>query len=93
MPYVSRKLKIDEKNYSTHNLELAVVVYALKIWRHYLYGAQIQVFYDHKSLKYLFDHKELNMRQWRWIKFLKVYDFELLYHPKKTNVMLHILLM
>ena len=62
------------------------MVFALKIWRHYLYGAQFQVFSDHKSLKYLFDQKELNMRQRRWMEFLKEFDFELLYHPRKTNV-------
>ena len=84
--YASRQLKVHEKNYPTHDLELAAVVFALKIWRHYLYGAQFRVFSDHKSLKYLFDKKELNMRQRQWIKFLKDYDFELLYHPGKANV-------
>ena len=62
------------------------MVFALKTWRHYLYGSQFQVFGDHKSLKYLFDQKELNMRQRRWMKYLKDYDFELLYHPGKANV-------
>ena len=75
-----------EKNYPTHDLELAAVVFALKTWRHYLYGSQFQVFSDHKSLKYLFDQKELNMRQRRWMEYLKDYDFELLYHPGKANV-------
>ena len=84
--YASRQLKNHEKNYLTHDLELAVVVFALKIWRHYLYGAQFQVFSDYKSLKYLFDQKELNMRQRRWMEFLKDFDFELLYHPGKANV-------
>jgi len=60
--YASRQLKVHEKNYPTHDLELAVVVFALKIWRHYLYGVQFRVFSDRKSLKYLFDQKELNMR-------------------------------
>ena len=60
--YASRQLKVQEKNYPTHDLELAVVVFALKIWRHYLYGVQFRVFSDRKSLKYLFDQKELNMR-------------------------------
>ena len=86
MAYASRQLKVHEKNYPTHDLELAAVVFVLKIWRHYLYGAQFCVFSDHKSLKYLFDQKELNMRQRRWIEFLKDYDFELLYHPGKVNV-------
>ncbi|KOM26093.1 hypothetical protein LR48_Vigan230s000400 [Vigna angularis] len=84
--YASRQLKIHERNYPTHDLELAAVVFALKIWRHYLYGSTFQVFSDHKSLKYLFDQKELNMRQRRWLEFLKDYDFELLYHPGKANV-------
>jgi len=84
--YASRQLKSHEKNYPTHDLELAAMVFALKIWRHYLYGAQFQVFSDHKSLKYLFDQKELNMRQRRWMEFLKDFDFELLYHPGKANV-------
>jgi len=84
--YASQQLKNHEKNYPTHDLELAAVVFALKIWRHYLYGAQFQVFSDHKSLRYLFDQKELNVRQRRWMKFLKDFDFELLYHPGKANV-------
>jgi len=84
--YASRQLKIHERNYPTHDLELAAIVFALKIWRHYLYGAQFRVFSDHKSLKYLFDQKELNMRQRRWMEFLKDYDFELLYHLGKANV-------
>ena len=75
-----------EKNYPTHDLKLAVVVFSLKIWRHYLYSAQFHVFSYHKSLNYLFDQKELNMRPRRWIKFLKDYAFKLLYHPGKTNV-------
>ena len=84
--YASRQLKVHERNYPTHDLELAAIVFALKIWRHYLYGAQFRVFSDHKSLTYLFDQKELNMRQRRWMEFLKDYDFELLYHPGKANV-------
>jgi len=84
--YASRQLKMHEKNYPMHDLELAAVVFALKTWRHYLYGSQFQVFSDHKSLKNLFDHKELNMRQRRWMKYLKDYDFEILYHPSKANV-------
>jgi len=84
--YASRQLRPHEENYPTHDLELAAVVFALKIWRHYLYGAQFEVFSDHKSLKYLFDQKELNMRQRRWIEFLKDYDFEFRYHLGKANV-------
>lgn len=73
-------------NYPNHDLELVVVVFALMIWRHYLCRARFEVFSDHKSLKYLFDHKELNMRQRRWMEFLKDYDLELLYHLSKANV-------
>ncbi|KAL0549929.1 hypothetical protein IC582_014424 [Cucumis melo] len=84
--YDSRYLKSHEQNYPTHNLELAVVVFALKIWRHYLYGEKIQIFIDHKSLKYFFTYKELNMRQRRWLELVKDYDCEISYHPGKTNV-------
>ena len=63
--YASRQLKEYEQNYPTHDLELAAAVFALKTWRHYLYGEKIQVFTDHKSLKYLFTQKQLNMRQRR----------------------------
>ena len=73
--YASRQLKVHEKNYPTHDLELAAVVYVLKIWRHYLYGSKFEVFSDHKSLKYLFDQKELNMRHRRWLEYLKDFDF------------------
>ena len=84
--YASRQLRPHEVNYPTHDLELAAIVFALKIWRHHLYGARFEVFSDHKSLKYLFDQKELNMRQRRWMEFLKDYEFELHYHPGKANV-------
>ena len=83
--YASRQLKLHERNYSTHDLELAAVVYALKIWRHYLYGEQFEVFTDHQSLKYLFSQKELNIRQRRWLELLKDYDFSISYHPGKAN--------
>jgi hypothetical protein len=84
--YASRQLKIHERNYPTHDLELAAVVFALKIWRHYLYGAKCKLFTDHKSLQYLFSQKELNMRQRRWLELLKDYDCEILYHPGKANI-------
>ena len=84
--YTSRKWRPHEANYPTHDLELAAVVFALKVWRHYLYGVIFEVFSDHKSLKYLFNQRELNMRQRRWMEFLKDYDFELKYHPGKANV-------
>ena len=75
--YASRQLKPHEMNYPTHDLELATMVFALKIWRHYLYEVKFEVFSDHMSLKYLFDQKELNMRQHRWMEFLKDYELEL----------------
>ncbi|KAA0053351.1 ty3-gypsy retrotransposon protein [Cucumis melo var. makuwa] len=84
--YASRQLKSHEQNYPTHDLELVAVVFALKIWRHYLYGEKIQIFTDHKSLKYFFTQKELNMRQRRWLELVKDYDCEILYHPGKANV-------
>ncbi|GKC04541.1 putative reverse transcriptase domain-containing protein [Tanacetum coccineum] len=85
--YASRQLKIHEKNYTTHDLELGVVVFALKIWRHYLYGTKCTVFTDHKSLQHILDQKELNMRQRRWLELLSDYDYEIRYHPGKANVM------
>ena len=67
-------------------MELASVVFTLKIWRHYLYGEQFEVFSDHKSLKFIFTQRDLNMRQHRWMEYLEDYDFTLHYHPGKTNV-------
>ncbi|KAA0051054.1 pol protein [Cucumis melo var. makuwa] len=84
--YACRQLKIHEQNYPTHDLELVAVVFALKIWRHYLYGEKIQIYTDHKSLKYFFTRKELSMRQRRWLELVKDYDCEILYHPGKANV-------
>ncbi|GKA07856.1 putative reverse transcriptase domain-containing protein [Tanacetum coccineum] len=87
--YASRQLKIHEKNYTTHDLELGAVVFALKMWRHYLYGTKCVVFTDHKSLQHILDQKELNMRQHRWLKLLSDYDCELRYHPRKANMILN----
>nr|GEZ04342.1 putative reverse transcriptase domain-containing protein [Tanacetum cinerariifolium] len=84
--YASRKLKIHEKNYTTHDLELGAVVFALKIWRHYLYGTKCTMFTDHKRLQHILDQKELNMRQHRCLEFLSDYDCEIRYHPGKANV-------
>ncbi|GKB86518.1 putative reverse transcriptase domain-containing protein, partial [Tanacetum coccineum] len=75
-----------EKNYTTHDLELGSVVFALKIWRHYLYGTRCTVFTDHKSLQHILDQKELNMRQRRWLELLSDYDCDIRYHPGKANV-------
>ncbi|GKA90066.1 putative reverse transcriptase domain-containing protein [Tanacetum coccineum] len=82
----SRQLKIHEKNYTTHDLELGAVVFALKIWRHYLYGTKCMVFTDHKSLQHILNQKELNMRQRRWLELLSDYDYEIRYRPGKVNV-------
>ena len=84
--YAYRQLKEHEKKYSTHDLELAAVIHALKIWRHYLYGEKILIFTDHKSLKYFFTQKELNMRQRRWLELVKAYDCDIQYHSGKANV-------
>ncbi|GJS80490.1 putative reverse transcriptase domain-containing protein [Tanacetum coccineum] len=84
--YASRQLKIHEKNYTTHDLELGAVVFALKIWRHYLYGTKCTEFTDHKSLQHIIDLKELNMRQRRWLELLSDYDCEIRYHLGKANV-------
>ncbi|GKB45272.1 putative reverse transcriptase domain-containing protein, partial [Tanacetum coccineum] len=84
--YASRQLKIHEKNYTTHDLELGAVVFALKIWRHYPYGTKSVIYTDHKSLQHIFSQKELNMRQRRWIKLFSDYDCEIRYHPGKVNV-------
>ncbi|GKA21423.1 putative reverse transcriptase domain-containing protein [Tanacetum coccineum] len=84
--YASSQLKIHKKNYTTHDLELGAVVFALKIWRHYLYGTKCTVFTDHKSLQYILDQKELNTRQRRWLELLNDYDCEIRYHLGKANV-------
>ncbi|GJW71063.1 putative reverse transcriptase domain-containing protein [Tanacetum coccineum] len=84
--YASRQLKPNEENYTTHDLELGAVVFALKFWRHYLYGTKCTMFTDHKSLQHILDQKELNMRQRRWLELLTDYNSEIRYHPGKANV-------
>ncbi|WVZ49811.1 hypothetical protein U9M48_001137 [Paspalum notatum var. saurae] len=84
--YASRQLRAHEENYPTHDLELAAVVHALKIWRHYLMGNKCKIYTDHKSLKYIFTQTELNMRQRRWLELIKDYELEIHYHPGKANV-------
>ncbi|CAA0841698.1 Uncharacterized mitochondrial protein AtMg00860, partial [Striga hermonthica] len=84
--YASRQLKPHEQNYPTHDLKLAAVVHALKIWRHNLYGGRCDIFTDHKSLQYIFTQNELNMRQHRWLELDKDYDCTIQYHPGKANV-------
>ena len=84
--YASRQLKPYEKNYPIHDLELATIVHALKIWRHYLIGNKCEIYIDHKSLKYIFTQSDLNLRQRRWLELIKDYNLEIHYHPGKANV-------
>ncbi|GJX78540.1 putative reverse transcriptase domain-containing protein [Tanacetum coccineum] len=84
--YASRQLRKNEENYTTHDLELGAMVFAIRLWRHYLYGTKCTVYTGHKSLQYILDQKELNMRQSRWIKLLSDYDYVIRYHPRKANV-------
>ncbi|WMV51156.1 hypothetical protein MTR67_044541, partial [Solanum verrucosum] len=84
--YASRQLKIHERNFATYDLELVAVLFALKIWCHDRYSMHVDVFTDHKSLQYVFNQKDLNLRQRRWLKLLNVYDISIFYHPNKANV-------
>src|SRR5438105_12728965 len=84
--YASRQLKTHEEKNPTHDLELAAVVHALKIWRHYLIGNKCELFTDHKSLRYIFTQQDLNLRQRRWLELIKDYDPNIQYHPGKANV-------
>ncbi|XP_075077200.1 uncharacterized protein LOC142163943 [Nicotiana tabacum] len=84
--WMFKELRKHEKNYLTHYLELADVIFALKIWRHYLYGVHVDVFTDHRSLQYIFRKNELNLRQRRWLQLLKNYDVDILYNYGKENV-------
>ena len=84
--YASRALRNHEMNYPTHDLELAAVIHALKLWRHHLMGTHRNIYTDHKSLKYIFTQADLNMRKRRWLELIKDYDLEVHYHPRKANV-------
>jgi hypothetical protein len=84
--YASRQLRKHEDKYLTHDLELAVVVHALKIWRHYIIGKRSEVYSDHKSLKYIFTQPNLNLRQRRWLELIKDYDLGINYNLGKANV-------
>jgi hypothetical protein len=84
--YASRQLRKHEQNYPTHDLELAAIVHALKIWRQYMIGNKCRIFTDNKSLKYIFTQKDLNLRQRRWLELIKDYDLDIQYHPGKANV-------
>jgi hypothetical protein len=89
--FASRQLRKHELNYSTHDLELAAVVHALKIWRHYIMGTKCQVYTDHKSLKYIFTQTDLNLRQRRWLELIKDYDLKIHYHPGEANLVAYAL--
>jgi hypothetical protein len=89
--YASQALRVHEQNYPSHDLELAAVIHALKIWRHHLMGTKCHIYTDHKSLKYIFIQADLNMRQRRWLELIKDYDLEVHYHPGKANVFAHAL--
>jgi hypothetical protein len=89
--YASHLLKPHEQNYPTHDLELAAIVHALKIWRHYLIGNKCYVFTDHKSLRYIFTQPDLNLYQRRWLELINDYDIEIHYHPGKANVVAYAL--
>lgn len=86
MVCASRLLKVHERNYHTHDQESTILVFVLKVWRYYLFGSRFEVFNDQKSLKYLFNQKELYMRLRRWLEFLRDYDISLTYHLGKVNV-------
>jgi hypothetical protein len=85
--FASRQLRKHEAHYPTHDLELAVVVHALRIWRHYLMGKRCELHTNHKSLKYILTQSNLNLRQRRWLELIKDYDLGINYHPGKANVM------
>jgi hypothetical protein len=84
--YTSRQLRKHEEKYPTHDLKLAAVVHALKIWRHYFIEKRCEVYSDHKRLKYIFTQPDLNLRQRRWLELIKDYDLGINYHPDKANV-------
>jgi hypothetical protein len=89
--YASRQLKLQELNYPVHDLELTTIVFALRVWRHNLYGFRVLTFIDHKSLKYLMSHKKSNMRQKRWVELIKYYDCIIDYHHVNENVVIYVL--
>jgi hypothetical protein len=84
--YASRQLRKHEMHYPTHDLELAIMVHALKNWRRYIMGKRRELYTDHKSLKYIFTQSNLNLRQRRWLELIKNYDLGINYHPRKANV-------
>ena len=89
--YASRQLNPHEKNYPTHELELVVIVFALKMWRHYLHGEKCFIYTDHKSLNSFPPQRGLNLRQRRCMELIKDYDCVIDYHPGKANVVAYAL--
>ena len=89
--YESRKLNEHEQSYPTHDLELAMIIHALKMWRHYLLGRRFTLMRDHSGLRYLFDHTNLNARKYRWLATLSELDFEIRYIEGKENQVLYAL--
>jgi hypothetical protein len=89
--YSLRQLRRHEEHYPTHDLELAAVVMALRMWCHYLHGNVVHIYTDHKSLKYIFTQPDLNMRQQRWLELIKDYQKEVHYHPGKANIVADLL--
>jgi hypothetical protein len=89
--YASRQLRKHEEHYPTHDLELAAVVHALKIWKHYLVGKRCEIYSNHKSIKYIFTQPDLNLTQRKWLELIKDYDLEISYHPGKANVVVNAL--
>jgi hypothetical protein len=89
--YASRQLRAHEQNYPTHDLELAAVMHALRIWRHYLFGNKCEIYTDHKSLNYIFTQSDLNLHHHRWLELIKDYDLEIHYHLGKANVVADVL--
>ena len=85
--YASQQLRPHEENYPVHDLKLAAIIYALKLWRHYLLGNRCEIYTDHQSLKYLFTQPDLNLRQQRWMETITDYDCGITYTPGKANVM------
>ena len=84
--YASYQLKKHEHNYATRDLVMTVLVFALEVWRHYLYDVTCEIYTDYKSLKYIFQQRDLNLRQRRWMELLKDCDCSILYHSGKANV-------
>ena len=84
--YAYRKLKVHKKNYPTHYIQLAALVFAFNIWRHFFYGVHVEIFTDQNTLQYMFTEKELNFLQIRWLELLKDYEISVIYYPYTANI-------